>query len=200
MMRKCRLNRPSRPFSRLASVPPLKLPLLALSLLAALALGLAACGGGGSGLLSGTTASEINSNLEKVRELVSESNCAGATEAVAEVKGQIDALEGVDSRLEEALKEGTDQLEAVIISNCEEPEVGEETEAVEEPEEEETDEKQRPEKSEKEEESEREPPEKEQTTPEENEQTTPEKEEAPPAEESEPPSGGVGPGSPAGEG
>lgn len=199
MMRKCRLNRPSRPFSRLASVPPLKLPLLALSLTAALALVLAACGGG-SGLLSGTTASEINSNLERVRDLVSEGNCSGADEAVAEVSTQVEALEGVDSRLKEALGEGVVRLEEVV-AGCEEIETGEAAEALEEPEEEVEEKQQKPEKSDKEESTEREPTEKEPTAPEEGEPTTPEGEEAEPPEESEPPSGGVGPAAtPEGEG
>ncbi len=198
MMRKCRLNRPSRPFSRLASVPLLKLPVLALSLAALLALVLAACGGG-SGLLSGTTASEIESNLDRVPQLVSDSECAAADQAVAEVSEQVKALEGVDSRLKEALSEGVAHLEG-LVANCEEVEAGEESEALEEPEEgEEEETQQKPEKTEKEEASEREPPEKESTTPEEGEQTTPEKEEKEAPEESES-SGGIGPGTPAGEG
>lgn len=199
MMRKCRLNRPSKPFSRLASVPLLKLPVLALSLAALLALVLAACGGG-SGLLSGTTASEIESNLDRVPQLVSDSECAAADQAVAEVSEQVRALEGVDSRLKEALSEGVEHLEG-LVANCEEVEAGEESEAVEESEEgEEEETQQKPEKTEKEEASEREPQEKEPTTtPEEGEQTTPEKEETEATEESES-SGGIGPGSPAGEG
>ncbi len=198
-MRKCRLNRLSKPFSRLEIVPrpkPHPLALLAFSL--ALALGLAACGGGSS-LLSGTTATEINSNLEEVRELVAENDCAGADEAVAEVSAQVDALKGVDSRLKEALEEGAERLEEVV-SGCEEVEGEEETEPLEETEETEA-RPTRPDKTEKEEKPEREPTEKEPTEPEQSEPTTPEKQE--PSEsptESEAPSGGVGPSTPAGEG
>ena len=168
-------------------------------LIVALSLGLAACGGG-SKLLSGTTAKEINSNLEEVSALVAQGDCSGADAAVAEVKSQVDELQDVDSRLKRALEEGAGRLEEVV-SGCEEIETeGEETEpleATEESEEKST----RPEKSEKEEKTEREPSQREPKTPEQNEQTTPEKqEETPPAEESELPSGGVGPSTPAGEG
>ena len=55
--------------------------LLVLLLGAAATVALASCGGGNSGLLPGTTASEINANLDKVQELVAKGECAGAEEA-----------------------------------------------------------------------------------------------------------------------
>jgi phosphatidylglycerol---prolipoprotein diacylglyceryl transferase len=206
MMRKCRLNRPSGPFSRLEIVPRLKASLLALALTASLALGAAACGGG-SDLLPGTTASEINSNLEDVKLLVHEGNCSGAEAAVAEVRSQVEGLEGVNTRLVEALGEGVGQLES-LVSACEEPEGEEETEPLEEAEE--TDEKaekreqREQEKSEKEAQKEQEKSEKETGTPasptEPSGQEKQEEEAQEPQEESEAPSGGVSPGAPAGEG
>ncbi|MFN8216499.1 MAG: hypothetical protein U0R71_07860 [Solirubrobacterales bacterium] len=184
-------------------MPRLKAQLLALALSASLALGLAACGGGGSDLLPGTTASEINSNLEEVKVLVSETNCSGAEEAVAEVRAEIEGLQGVDARLVEALGEGADRLEAVV-SGCEEPEAEEEPETFEETEETEEPEERETEKPEKQKPEGEEPPEKE-TGPPPSHQQPPgqekkEEKAAPPAEEAQPPSGGVGPSSPVGGG
>jgi hypothetical protein len=94
--------------------------LLALLCGAAATVGLAACGGSSnSGLLPGSTASEINSNLDKVQQRVAEGECAGAEEATAEISGQIEALGGVDSRLKEALSEGAARL-ADVVATCEE--------------------------------------------------------------------------------
>jgi outer membrane biosynthesis protein TonB len=94
--------------------------LLALLLGAAAMAVLSSCGGSGnSGLLPGSTANEINSNLDKVQELVANGDCAGAEEASGEISGQIEALEGVDSRLKQALSEGASHL-AEVVSTCEE--------------------------------------------------------------------------------
>jgi outer membrane biosynthesis protein TonB len=94
--------------------------LLALLLGATAMVVLSSCGGSdSSGLLPGSTASEINSNLDKVQQLVAGADCAGAREASAEVSSQIETLEGVDSRLKEALSEGASHL-AEVVSTCEE--------------------------------------------------------------------------------
>jgi len=94
--------------------------LLVLLLAATATVALSSCGGGDtSGLLPGATASEINSNLDKIQQLVAEGDCAGAEGASEEVKGQIESLEGVDSRLQEALGEGATRL-AEVVSTCEE--------------------------------------------------------------------------------
>jgi outer membrane biosynthesis protein TonB len=94
--------------------------LLASAVAAGAALGLVACGGGGSGdLLPGGTASEINSNLDQVQELVSEGECIGAADAAQEVSAQVGALDGVDQRLKQALREGADRLNEVV-AGCEE--------------------------------------------------------------------------------
>jgi hypothetical protein len=89
-------------------------------LFAALAAGLllAACGSGGNGeLLSGTTAGQIESNLDQVRASAAEGNCEAAEEAVAEVTTEIDGLEQVDKELKKALKQGAAKL-SVVVSSC----------------------------------------------------------------------------------
>jgi hypothetical protein len=93
-------------------------------LLAALAL--SACGGGSSAkLLPGTTASQINQNLEQVRQRVGEGNCEGAEEATAAVTTQIDELgNGVDQQLKTALTQGAKRLNEVV-EHCQESGEGE---------------------------------------------------------------------------
>ncbi len=89
-------------------------------LLAALAAGLllAACGSGGNGeLLPGTTANQIESNLDQVRASVAEENCEAAEDAVAEVTTEIDNLQKVDKELKKALKDGAAKL-SVVVSSC----------------------------------------------------------------------------------
>jgi septal ring-binding cell division protein DamX len=180
----------------------LSAPLLALALAAIAATGLSACGGGGSDLLPGTTASEINSNLDEVRQLVSEGDCVGAGDAAAAVSTQVEELGGVDAKLKEALSEGATRLNEVV-AGCEEvpTEIEEEEAALEEAEraEEEAEASEKPEKKEKETGK----PEKEPTTPaeapeppgQEKKEEKGTEEEAPPVEpEGEGQSGGVGPG------
>ncbi len=102
--------------------------LLALVLGAACAMALASCGsGGGADLLPGTTADQIESNLDQVEELAAAENCVGAEDAVAEVTAEVEDLEGVDLKLKTALQEGTARL-SEVVSGCEEEVAGEETE------------------------------------------------------------------------
>jgi outer membrane biosynthesis protein TonB len=184
--------------------------LLAVVLGAAAAVALVACGSGGSSdLLPGTTASEINSNLDQVQQLVGEGDCIGAEDAATAVGDQVEELDGVDSRLKEALREGAARLSEVVavceeVPDEEEQAAQEELEALEETEaEEEAEKKPKPDKPDK---PEKEKPEKEAKEPA-AEPTEPpteeegEEEEAPPAEPGGgTPSGGVGPSAPAGEG
>jgi hypothetical protein len=89
-------------------------------LLAALAAGLllAACGSDSSNeLLPGTTAKQIESNLDQVRSNAGEGNCEGAEEAVAEVSTEIDGLQKVDKELKKALKQGAAKL-SELVSSC----------------------------------------------------------------------------------
>jgi hypothetical protein len=102
-------------------------------LLAALAAGLllAACGSNGNGeLLPGTTADQINSNLDLVRASVEEGNCEEAEDAVAEVSTEIDGLDKVNAKLKSALKEGAAKL-SEVVSTCNAEEEAEEQKAAE---------------------------------------------------------------------
>lgn len=101
---------------------------LAFLLGAAAAVGLVSCGGGeGADLLPGTTADQIESNLEEVERLADEEDCVGAEGAVAEVTAQIEELQGVDLKLKAALQEGTARL-SEVVGGCEEETTEEETE------------------------------------------------------------------------
>jgi chromosome segregation ATPase len=88
-------------------------------LLAALAAGLllAACGSSSNDeLLPGTTAKQIESNLDQVRSNAEEGNCEAAEDAVAEVSTEIDGLQKVDKELKKALKQGAAKLSEVVGS------------------------------------------------------------------------------------
>ncbi|HEU5063339.1 MAG TPA: hypothetical protein VFT79_09350 [Solirubrobacterales bacterium] len=178
---------------------------LAFLLGAACAVALAACGGGEEAdLLPGTTADQIEANLNEVEELADAEDCIGAESAVAEVTAQVEELQGVDQRLKAALQEGTEKL-SEVVGRCEEESEEEAEPSVEtdvEPEEVEDEKKPKKEKPDKEEpsESQEEPAEDEgsELPPQANgkgeEKSGGEGEPPtePPAEET-PPSGGVGP-------
>jgi hypothetical protein len=131
--------------------------LLAFVLGAASAAALASCGGGNDAkLLPGTTADQIESNLDRVDELAAGGDCIGAEDAVAEVAAEVEELEGVDLKLKAALQEGTGRL-SEVVAGCEEETTSEETEPSfetdvgdEEVEEEKKPKKEKPEKEEKE--------------------------------------------------
>jgi hypothetical protein len=117
----CRENPPPGALSRLETVGRLRAPLLALVLGAVAALGLVACGSGGSAdLLPGATASEITENLDTVKELSAEGECIGAENAAQEISTQIDALGGVDKQLKQVLREGAERL-TQVVEECVEP-------------------------------------------------------------------------------
>lgn len=118
-MLRCREILRLRPFSRLARMPRLPLPLLAIGFTATAALALVACGGEDAKLLPGETAREITANLDTVQQLSDEGDCLGAESAAQQVGEQIEALESVDTKLKRALEEGAVRLEEVIAS-CEE--------------------------------------------------------------------------------
>ena len=93
--------------------------MLALFLGVAGAVALASCGGGSDAkLLPGTTANEIESNLDQVKALVESGDCAGAEDAVAEVSNEVEEL-NVAAKLKGALQEGTEKLREVV-GRCEE--------------------------------------------------------------------------------
>jgi hypothetical protein len=100
--------------------------ILALALGGAAAFALVSCGGGEDAkLLPGTTAQEISENLDSVKQFVSEGECVGAENAAREVSSQVEALDGVDAKLKQALRRGAAKLNEVVAT-CEETE----TEAV----------------------------------------------------------------------
>ncbi|HEY6145963.1 MAG TPA: hypothetical protein VIV13_06790 [Solirubrobacterales bacterium] len=101
--------------------------LLALLLGASSAVALASCGGSESDLLPGTSAEQIESNLDAVEQLAADQDCIGAEDAVAEVTAEVEELEGVDLKLKAALQEGTGRL-SEVVADCEEETTSEETE------------------------------------------------------------------------
>jgi outer membrane biosynthesis protein TonB len=189
----------------------LRASILALSLGILATFGLAACGSGDSAeLLPGSTASEITSNLDQVKELANAGDCVGAEDAAQAVSVQIEDLSGVDPKLKQGLREGATRLNEVVAGCEEAPEETEEETApaideAEEPEEEEK--KAKPEKPEK-----PEKPKKDEEAEELPEETTlppqaegkakgheKQEEEVPPAESGGgSAAGGVGPATPAG--
>src|SRR5690606_2088484 len=78
-------------------------------------------------LLPGSTAREINTNLDRVEQRAAEGDCAGASTAADEVSAQVEALRGVDAKLKRALAQGAARLREVV-AGCEEA-TTEETEA-----------------------------------------------------------------------
>jgi outer membrane biosynthesis protein TonB len=172
---------------------------LVLSLGAATAASLSACGGGEDAkLLPGSTAQEITENLDLVKQYAEEGECVGAADAAGEVSTQVEALSGVDPKLKETLQRGAARLSEVVAS-CEEAS----TETVEPPSEDTTESKEPPgqeKKAEKEQEKEekeqekKEPPE----PPDTPTETTPEEPPAPAGEGGGAGApGGVSPGAPA---
>jgi|SRR6188768_1669376 len=101
--------------------------MLALILGGAGTVALASCGGGSDAkLLPGTTASQIESNLDQVQSLVENGDCVGAEDAVAEVSAEVEEV-NVAAKLKGALQEGTAKL-SEVVSRCEEEADEEETE------------------------------------------------------------------------
>ncbi len=206
----CRENAPRKSLSRLATVRRFALSTLTLVLAAAVATALVACGSGEDAkLLPGNTAQEINENLDRVQQYSEEGECVGAEDAVAEVTTQVEALHGVDPKLQDALRRGAARL-GEVVAGCEEAEEDETISPAEEAPTTEAEERVPP-GQEKKAEKEREKEEKDQEKEEEKAEKEAEKaeKEAPPAEspaEKTPPaggpdeggaSGGVGPSTPA---
>lgn len=106
-------------FSRLATVRrPAAFALIAV--LGVASATLASCGGGSDAkLLPGGTAQEITENLDRVKQYAAEGECVGAADAATEVSAQVEALQGVDVKLKQALQRGTERLGEVVAS-CEE--------------------------------------------------------------------------------
>jgi hypothetical protein len=92
---------------------------LILALVAAAAIALSACGEEDAQLLPGGTAREITANLDTVGQLADEGDCAGAESAALQVSEQVEALDEVDPRLQQALRDGATRLNEVV-AGCEE--------------------------------------------------------------------------------
>lgn len=179
-------------FSRLGTVRRFSPFALALTVAAALAVALSACGSsGGADLLPGTTADQITSNLDEVQRLVAEGDCVGATNAADEVSAEVEEIGGIDAKLKALLSEGAERLHAVV-DTCEEGEATESTE-------DEGSEFEEDEKAAKHEKAEKSKPPKEKEPPVEPPEPPGQDEEegkgkGPPEEGGSSPSGGVGPG------
>ncbi|HEX8690578.1 MAG TPA: hypothetical protein VF729_10100 [Solirubrobacterales bacterium] len=93
--------------------------LLTLALLGAAAIALSACGEEDAQLLPGGTAREITANLDTVQQLADEGDCLGAESAALQVSEQVEALDEVDPKLKQALREGATRLNEVV-AGCEE--------------------------------------------------------------------------------
>jgi hypothetical protein len=101
---------------------------IAFALGLAAAVALASCGGGSDAkLLPGTTAREITENLESVRQLAAEGECVDAQDAALEVSTEVEALQGIDASLKQALQEGAARLNEVVLT-CTEAATEEDTE------------------------------------------------------------------------
>lgn len=182
-----------------------------LALSVACALGLSACGGSDAKLLPGETAAEITENLDAVKQLAAEEQCVDAEDEALEVSTQIESLQGIDPELKSNLEEGAERLNEVVAECDEEAEEEEPLDTVETTEEEEPE---KPTKAEKDAEKLQEKEEKDEEKAEEQEEKEAEAAEPPgpsgsnpghggepPGQEKkeETPSGGIGPGSEAGE-
>jgi outer membrane biosynthesis protein TonB len=184
-------------------MPRLATAILALVAGVAVSVVLASCGGSDAKLLPGNTAQEISENLDSVQQLVDEGECIGAQDAALEISSQVEALQGIDPELKEALQDGAARLNEVVAA-CQEAEETTEEETLPETTESEEEEPKKKEKKPKKVEPEETQPEEEQeeTEPAEPPGKAKGHEEVPPVEEEaeESPSGGIGPGSEAGEG
>lgn len=178
---------------------------IALVLGLAAAIALASCGGGSDAkLLPGTTAREITENLESVRQLAAEGECVDAQDAALEVSTEVEALQGIDANLKQALQDGAARLNEVVLT-CTEVTTEEDTEETLPTTTESTPTK--PEKKPKPKKEEPEPPKETEPEQSEEEETGPPFGKAKGHEKSgeepgtpEPPSGGIGPGSETGGG
>jgi hypothetical protein len=93
----------------------LALPILALALGAALAVGLVSCGRDKEGLLPGDTADQIVANLDRVQRDAAANDCSSAAAEVADVQAQIDDLpNSVDAQLRARLEQGAAKLARVV--------------------------------------------------------------------------------------
>lgn len=83
------------------------------------AVALAGCGSSSS-LLDGSTASELQESLGRVRAAIDEGRCSQARSAARTGAERVDALpSSVDSELRDTLKRGFDELSSSVGTDCE---------------------------------------------------------------------------------
>jgi hypothetical protein len=99
-------------------VTRLALPILALALGAAVAVGLVSCGTRDEkGLLPGNNAQQILDNLDQVKADAQSGDCSSASAEVATIQDEIDALPTtVDAQLRARLSDGAQRLADVVNS------------------------------------------------------------------------------------
>jgi hypothetical protein len=104
--------------SRLRPVSKMALPILALALGAAVAVGLVSCGTRDEkGLLPGNNAQQILDNLDQVKADAQSGDCSSASAEVATIQDEIDALPTtVDPQLRARLSDGAQRLADVVNS------------------------------------------------------------------------------------
>jgi hypothetical protein len=98
--------------SRLAPMRRFLLPVLALGLGAVCALALAACGGN-SQLLSGDTANQLNSALDKIAADANRGACSRAASAAGSIADQLNQQTSLDSNLRSSLIDGFQLLKTL---------------------------------------------------------------------------------------
>lgn len=91
---------------------------------------LAGCGSSSS-LLDGSTASDLQESLGRVRSAIDEGRCSQARSAARAGAERVDALpSSVDAELRDTLKRGFDELSAKVGTDCETPTTTETTPTV----------------------------------------------------------------------
>ena len=100
-------------------MPRVVASVLAVTLGVAVAVAVASCGDGDAKLLPGDAAREIRENLDSVQRLVDEGECIDAEGEALQVSDQVEGLEGIDTKLKQALQEGAVRLNEVV-DTCEE--------------------------------------------------------------------------------
>jgi hypothetical protein len=80
---------------------------------------IAACGGGGSGLLSSAQASSLSSQIQQARADFNRGDCSGATSVLAQVVQGIQNLpSSVNGTLRSNLNQGVQTVQSLVRSQC----------------------------------------------------------------------------------
>ncbi len=102
---------------------PRPLPYLVALLLGVGAALLVACGGGTTGGIPAASAGDLKSQIEDVQQAVEDGRCDDITGQLRQVDDGIDELPGtVDERLQQRLRDASDGLHRIAVTECEERE------------------------------------------------------------------------------